>query len=50
MRDNAPVIMAESLMAESLILGSGSPIRENATVIMAGSLMAESLILAHQIK
>ena len=44
------MIMAESLMAESLILGSGAPIRDNAPVNMAESLMAESLILAHQIK
>ena len=44
------MIMAESLMAESLILGSGAPIRENAPMIMAERLVAESLILAHQIK
>ena len=42
--------MPESLMAESLILGSGAPIRENAAMIMAERLVAESLILAHQIK
>ena len=44
------MVMAESLMAESLILGSGAPIRENAPMIMAERLVAESLILAHQIK
>ena len=44
------MIMAESLMAESLILGSGAPIRENAPMIMAERLVAGSLILAHQIK